>query len=55
MPGPGKSMKRRAFIACLGGVAALPLVWPLPLRAQPSGHVRRIGVLMARSTDEVIE
>jgi putative ABC transport system substrate-binding protein len=35
-------MKRREFIALAAGVAALPLA----ARAQPSGRVRRIGVLM---------
>jgi putative tryptophan/tyrosine transport system substrate-binding protein len=34
-------IRRRDFIATLGGAAA----WPLPVRAQ-QGRVRRVGVLM---------
>jgi putative ABC transport system substrate-binding protein len=45
----GRSMRRRDFIALLGGVAT---AWPFVVRAQQSGSMRRIGALMNRTADD---
>jgi putative tryptophan/tyrosine transport system substrate-binding protein len=43
-------MKRRTFIAALGGAA----VWPLVARAQQPERMRRIGILLAATAEDAV-
>jgi putative ABC transport system substrate-binding protein len=55
LPGMGGQMRiclrRREFIAALGGVAA----WPLAVSAQEGNRVRRIGVLMPGEENDPVQ
>src|SRR5437899_2310116 len=49
----GDRMKRREFIALIGGAAATPsLLWPRAASAQQPVRMRRIGMFMNLTADD---
>src|SRR6202040_3456624 len=46
-----RKLKRREFIAMLGGAAVAPVAWPLATRAQQPAKLPIIGALVIGNTD----
>jgi putative tryptophan/tyrosine transport system substrate-binding protein len=48
-------MRRREFVVGLGGAAASSTLWPVAARAQQAERVRRVGVLVPGTEDQVYQ
>jgi len=40
-------MRRREFIAGIGGTVAAPVLWPVPTQAQQAARMRRVGLMLS--------